>query len=96
MPSPSNESQATAVVLNEVDNAAAIQRNSVREPVEAVFQQSCPTCGRRLLIRFEYLGSEVYCGHCHRALTAQDPAMAVRESTWPSPLDRAETLLASL
>ncbi|MDR1958663.1 MAG: hypothetical protein LBQ54_06425 [Planctomycetaceae bacterium] len=28
------------------------------------FIQSCPTCGRRLQIRVEYLGRDVSCYHC--------------------------------
>jgi DNA-directed RNA polymerase subunit RPC12/RpoP len=37
------------------------------------FVQECPTCGRRLQIRVEYLGREVVCQHCRGKLTAQDP-----------------------
>ncbi len=28
------------------------------------FDQVCPTCGRRLMIRVEYLGRELVCKHC--------------------------------
>lgn len=38
------------------------------------FVQDCPTCGRRLHIRVEYLGREVVCQHCRGRLTACDPA----------------------
>jgi hypothetical protein len=38
------------------------------------FIQGCPTCGRRLLIRVEYLGKSVVCQHCQGRLVATDPA----------------------
>jgi hypothetical protein len=38
------------------------------------FIQGCPTCGRRLLIRVEYLGKNVVCQHCQGNLVATDPA----------------------
>ena len=38
------------------------------------FVQECPTCGRRLQIRVEYLGRSVVCQHCQGRLTAADPA----------------------
>jgi hypothetical protein len=37
------------------------------------FVQECPTCGRNLQIRVEYLGRTVVCQHCHRSLIARDP-----------------------
>lgn len=40
------------------------------------FLQECPTCGRNLRIRVEYLGKSVVCQHCHRSLVARDPAGA--------------------
>ncbi|HWA98273.1 MAG TPA: response regulator [Pirellulales bacterium] len=44
------------------------------------FLQECPTCGRSLHIRVEYLGREVVCQHCRGRLTAYD-----REGTGPTP-----------
>ena len=38
------------------------------------FLQECPTCGRNLRIRVEYLGKSVVCQHCHRSQVARDPA----------------------
>jgi hypothetical protein len=38
------------------------------------FVQECPTCGRRLQIRVEYLGRNVVCRHCQGQLIAADPA----------------------
>lgn len=36
------------------------------------FAQECPTCGRSLRIRVEYLGKQLVCQHCHGALVASD------------------------
>ena len=38
------------------------------------FDQECPTCGRRLHIRVEYLGKRVVCQHCRGKFLARDPA----------------------
>jgi len=38
----------------------------------AYFVQECPTCGRRLHIRVEYLGRMVVCRHCRGRLMATD------------------------
>ena len=38
------------------------------------FVQECPTCGRHLQIRVEYLGKTVVCWHCRGRLVAADPA----------------------
>jgi len=35
--------------------------------------QTCPTCGRSLRIRVEYLGRQVACLHCHGRFLACDP-----------------------
>jgi hypothetical protein len=63
------------------------------------FVQECPTCGRRLQIRVEYLGKTVVCQHCRGRLTAADPAShrypeARRASE--ELLRRAEELLRSV
>ena len=61
------------------------------------FLQECPTCGRRLQIRVEYLGKQVVCQHCQGKFTAIDPASAryncLEESS--ALLRRADELLAS-
>jgi hypothetical protein len=36
------------------------------------FVQECPTCGRRLQIRVEYLGKRVACQHCQGIFLAAD------------------------
>lgn len=38
------------------------------------FVQECPTCGRRLQIRVEYLGRHLVCRHCQGEFEALDPA----------------------
>jgi DNA-directed RNA polymerase subunit RPC12/RpoP len=38
------------------------------------FVQECPTCGRRLQVRVEYLGKKVVCQHCRGRFVASDPA----------------------
>ena len=38
------------------------------------FVQGCPTCGRRLQIRVEYLGKQVACQHCQGTFVAMDPS----------------------
>ncbi|HVX60717.1 MAG TPA: response regulator [Pirellulales bacterium] len=35
--------------------------------------QQCPTCGRSLRVRVEYLGRQVACLHCHGRFLACDP-----------------------
>jgi hypothetical protein len=37
------------------------------------FIQECPTCGRRVEVRVEYLGREVVCDHCQGRFSASDP-----------------------
>ena len=62
------------------------------------FYQECPTCGRALRVRINYLGKTVVCEHCQGSFTAHDPhgtAEAPKEHE-PSPLERAEELLARL
>ncbi len=39
----------------------------------AYFVQECPTCGRSLHIRVEYLGKKVVCQHCRGQFVAVDP-----------------------
>ena len=59
------------------------------------FVQECPTCGRRLHIRVEYLGKRVVCQHCHGKLLARDPSnspLATSDSA-EMLLRRAEELL---
>lgn len=60
------------------------------------FVQECPTCGRRLQIRVEYLGKIVACQHCRGRFEASDPASRMRRPSDSSILlARADELLAS-
>jgi hypothetical protein len=62
------------------------------------FVQECPTCGRRLQIRVEYLGRKVVCKHCQGQLIAADPSNLCRDcgASGSSLLRRADALLDSL
>ena len=62
------------------------------------FSQECPTCGRNLLIRVEYLGKTLVCQHCRGEFYARDPATArVDEAGYSSELlRRADELIASV
>jgi len=62
------------------------------------FIQECPTCGRRLQIRVEYLGKTVVCQHCQGKFTARDPAGSPGENGGQENelLRRAEELLDSV
>jgi DNA-directed RNA polymerase subunit RPC12/RpoP len=60
------------------------------------FVQQCPTCGRKLQVRLEYLGRRVVCQHCSAELVARDPASAPSCDVLESPLlARADELLAA-
>jgi hypothetical protein len=49
-------------------------------PGATYFVQECPTCGRRLQIRIEYLGKRVVCQHCQGTFAAADATAARGES----------------
>jgi hypothetical protein len=57
------------------------------------FVQECPTCGRTLHVRVEYLGKRLVCQHCNGALIATDPAATPSRAA--RLLDRADQLLQS-
>lgn len=57
------------------------------------FVQECPTCGRSLEIRVEYLGKRVACRHCRGEFVATDPATATATLTTSALLRRANELL---
>ena len=62
------------------------------------FVQECPTCGRRLQIRVEYLGRKVVCQHCQGSLVAADPTNVRCDfgNTGNALLRRADELLESM
>jgi transposase-like protein len=53
------------------------------------FVQECPTCGRNLQVRVEYLGKRVVCQHCKAKFEACDPSSAA----YP-PMESSLSLLA--
>ncbi|MEX2187917.1 MAG: hypothetical protein WD875_14020 [Pirellulales bacterium] len=60
------------------------------------FVQICPTCGRRVEVRVEYLGRRVACDHCGGRFIAEDPNGVVSGSLAISGMDllsRADRLL---
>lgn len=61
------------------------------------FVQQCPTCGRSLQVRVEYLGRQVVCQHCHGRFEAADPAGSARSlsDSGSDLLRRADQLLES-
>jgi len=60
------------------------------------FLRECPTCGRRLQIRVEYLGRTVRCKHCAAMFQADDPSTsASMNGPSVSLLERANQLLES-
>ena len=42
-------------------------------PRSTYFIQECPTCGRTLQVRVEFLGKKVACRHCRGEFPAHDP-----------------------
>ncbi len=60
------------------------------------FLRECPTCGRRLQIRVEYLGRTVRCKHCEALFEASDAShSAPTTDSGVSLLERANQLLES-
>jgi hypothetical protein len=66
-------------------------------PRSTYFVQECPTCGRNLQVRVEYLGRQVECQHCHARFDASEPGSAsfTDSESSLSLLERAEMLLQS-
>ena len=62
------------------------------------FSQECPTCGRGLQIRVEYLGKWVACQHCQGAFVAAESSGPRGESVEQGSalLRRANELLDSV
>ena len=60
------------------------------------FMQECPTCGRGLQVRVEYLGKQIVCRHCDAYFEACDPTSAAYPPSQSglALLKRAEELLA--
>jgi hypothetical protein len=62
------------------------------------FVQECPTCGRRLQVRVEYLGKQLVCQHCQGHFIATDPSATCLDTGAASNalLRRADELLDTL
>lgn len=60
------------------------------------FVQSCPTCGRRLEVKIEYLGRIVECRHCRGRFEATDSTNleATDSDSGLALLNRADRLLS--
>ena len=60
------------------------------------FLQECPTCGRSLEIRVEYLGKRLVCQHCRGELLATGPrdSAVTSEESSSELLRRVDELLA--
>jgi len=67
-------------------------------PKSTYFQQECPTCGRSLHIRVEYLGRQLVCQHCNGHLTASDVegAPGTASLTESALMRRADELLQAV
>jgi DNA-directed RNA polymerase subunit RPC12/RpoP len=66
-------------------------------PRNTYFVQECPTCGRNLQVRVEYMGKQVVCQHCSAKFEACEPGSAdcsIHSSTL-SLLERADQLLSA-
>jgi len=58
------------------------------------FIEECPTCGRRVQVRVEYLGRQVVCQHCRGAFVAHGTAGRTDPGSSIHPLlQRADELL---
>ena len=79
------------LVTTSVDGDAAMSKSTY-------FQRDCPTCGRSLRIRVEYLGKVLGCPHCCGEFEAVDPAVqpARNSSDGLALLRRADELLSSI
>ena len=64
-------------------------------PRSTYFVQECPTCGRNLQVRVEYLGKQVVCQHCGARFDACEPGSEAYPpmNSGLSLLERAEHLL---
>ncbi|TWT75888.1 hypothetical protein Pla123a_26720 [Posidoniimonas polymericola] len=66
-------------------------------PRTTYFVQECPTCGRNLQVRVEYLGRRVVCQHCSSRFEACEPSSrgSKCDASASDIMKRAEVLLQS-
>ncbi|WP_425398910.1 hypothetical protein [Aeoliella sp.] len=62
-------------------------------PNSTYFVQECPTCGRKLQVRVEYLGRRVVCQHCSARFEANDQADSDLHDEGSAILKRADELI---
>jgi len=62
-------------------------------PHSVYFYQECPTCGRSLRIRVDFLGRDVACPHCRGHLIAADSSNSPSLSDSAILLHRADELI---
>lgn len=64
-------------------------------PRNTYFVQECPTCGRNLQVRVEYLGKKIVCQHCSAKFVASEAGEGpgAASASGLSLLERAEELL---
>ncbi len=64
-------------------------------PGTTYFVQECPTCGRRLEVRVEYLGKKIACRHCGARFEAFDASSGecLPSNSSLALLARAKTLI---
>ena len=66
-------------------------------PRTPYFLLECPTCGRALQVRVEYLGRTLACRHCRGEFEAAEPNQPrVPDDSGPELLRRADELLDSV
>lgn len=58
-----------------------------------LFNQPCPTCGRKQKIRIELLGKTVACQHCSAEFTASDLSEEIRLDSSHRLMSRVENAL---
>jgi DNA-directed RNA polymerase subunit RPC12/RpoP len=70
-------------------------RRRYQMPRSTYFVQECPTCGRNLQVRVEYLGKQIVCQHCSARFEACEPGSEAysQSNSSISLLERAEHLL---
>jgi predicted RNA-binding Zn-ribbon protein involved in translation (DUF1610 family) len=68
-------------------NASGMPRNDV------TYHQSCPVCGRGLIVNVRLLGRRVYCQHCGGGFIATDPSTGVPHAARDDRERRVDELL---
>ena len=71
------QSQALRKHRSPVTIVTTLKKNEIRSSFQkymgaTYYIQICPTCGRRLEIKIEYIGLEVSCYHCRARFTAEN------------------------